>query len=155
MARFRRDEQRTYPITWLIVGGLFAFSAAWACYAEFVTRVPWQKEQEAFFQMDYELAKQGKERAENEFRATIGPEIGKLEAKKKQLQNEQVSGRYGSAHSRLLQLNKDFATAEQGKTFGKSDLDESYYYRQLAEYDRDASDQTQIGEERLGQHGAP
>ena len=51
MARFKRDEQRTYPIWWLIAGGLFVFSTAWACYAEFVTRVPWQKEQEAFFQM--------------------------------------------------------------------------------------------------------
>jgi len=53
MARFHRDEQRTYPIWWLIAGGLFIFSTIWACYAEFVTRVPWQKEQEAFFQMEF------------------------------------------------------------------------------------------------------
>src|ERR1044071_8145658 len=64
MARFHRDEQRTYPIWWLIAGGLFIFSTAWACYAEFVTRVPWQKEQDDFYQMEYELAKQNKKRAD-------------------------------------------------------------------------------------------
>ena len=56
MARFHRDEQRTYPIWWLIAGGLFIFSTIWACYAEFVTRVPWQKEQEAFKTNTYTAA---------------------------------------------------------------------------------------------------
>src|SRR5262249_26982261 len=51
------------------------------------------------------------------------------------------AGKYAAAKSKLQQLNKDFADAEQGKTFGKSDLDEAYYYRQLAEYDRDKAEE--------------
>ena len=141
MARFHRDEQRTYPIWWLIAGGLFIFSTAWACYAEFVTRVPWQKEQDAFYQMEYELAKQNKKRVENEYAATAAPEVKKLAARRDELKHEQTSGKYASAKSKLLQLSRDFADAEQGKTFGKSDLDEAYYYRQLAEYDRDAAEE--------------
>jgi cytochrome c2 len=141
MARFHRDEQRTYPIWWLIAGGLFVFSTVWACYAEFVTRVPWQKEQEAFFQMEYELAKQGKKRVENEFAATAAPEVKKLAARREELKHEQASGKYASAKAKLQQLTRDFAEAEQGKTFGKSDLDEAYYYRQLTEYERDAAEE--------------
>src|SRR5262249_45512000 len=140
MARFHRDEQRTYPIWWLIAGGLFIFSTAWACYAEFVTRVPWQKEQEAFYQMEYELAKQNKKRVENEFASTSAPEVKKLAARRDELKHEQTSGKYASAKSKLVQLSRDFADAEQSKTFGKSDLDEAYYYRQLTEYDRDAAE---------------
>src|SRR6267154_2304475 len=142
MARFHRDEQRTYPIWWLIAGGLFVFSTVWACYAEFVTRVPWQKEQEAFFQMEYELAKQGKKRVENEFAATAAPEVKKLAARRDELKHEQASGKYAAAKAKLQQLTRDFAEAEQGKTFGKSDLDEAYYYRQLTEYERDAAEET-------------
>src|SRR5882724_2201413 len=141
MARFHRDEQRTYPIWWLIAGGLFVFSTAWACYAEFVTRVPWQKEQEAFFQMEYELAKQGKQRVENEFAATAAGEVGKLKSRLGALKQEQATGKYATSKARLVQLTADYATAEQGKTFGKSDLDEAYYYRELAEYERDAAEE--------------
>ena len=49
MARFIRDEKRTYPFMWMAIGGVFAASSAWAVYAELVTRVPWQKQQQAFF----------------------------------------------------------------------------------------------------------
>jgi len=141
MARFRRDEQRTYPIWWLIAGGLFIFSTLWACYAEFVTRVPWQKEQEAFFQMEYELAKQNLKRVQNEFLATAEPEVKKLRARRDELKHEQATGKYAAAKTKLLRLSGDFAEAEQGKTFGKSDLDEAYYYRQLAEYERDGAEE--------------
>src|SRR5438309_10695836 len=141
MARFRRDEQRTYPIWWLIAGGLFIFSTIWACYAEFVTRVPWQKEQEAFFQMEYELAKQNVKREKNEFLATVEPEAKKLKARRDDLKHEQAVGKYASAKAKLVQMSRDFAEAEQLKTFGKSDLDEAYYYRQLAEYERDAAEE--------------
>ena len=34
MARFIRDEKKNYPLTWLLIGGFFAFSSAWAVYAE-------------------------------------------------------------------------------------------------------------------------
>src|SRR6266498_3837529 len=141
MARFKRDEQRTYPIWWLIAGGLFIFSTIWACYAEFVTRVPWQKEQEAFFQMEHELAKRNLERVKNEFAVTAEPEVKKLKSRKEELKREQASGKYATAKNKVAQLNRDYADAEQDKTFGKSDLDEAYYYRQLAEYDRDAAEE--------------
>jgi len=141
MARFKRDEQRTYPIWWLIAGGLFVFSTAWACYAEFVTRVPWQKEQEAFFQMEYELATQGLKRVKNEFAATAETDVKKLRTRQDELKREQSSGKYAASKAKLAQLTRDFADAEQGKTFGKSDLDEAYYYRQLAEYERDAAEE--------------
>ncbi|HKQ71899.1 MAG TPA: c-type cytochrome [Polyangiaceae bacterium] len=141
MARFKRDEQRTYPIWWLIAGGLFAFSSAWACYAEFVTRVPWQKEQEAFFRMEYDLANQNLKRVKNEYAATVEPQVKKLKARSDELKHEQATGKYSTAKSKLTQLSQDFANAEQDKTFGKSDLDEAYYYRQLAEYKRDAAEE--------------
>jgi cytochrome c2 len=141
MARFKRDEQRTYPITWLVAGGLFVFSTAWACYAEFVTRVPWQKEQEAFFQMEHDLAKQNLTRTEKEYATTAAPEVKKLKARQDELKREQATGKYAGAKAKLVQLTRDFADAEQGKTFGKSDLDEAYYYRQLAEYERDKAEE--------------
>src|SRR6478672_1251019 len=97
MARFKRDEQRTYPITSLIAGGLFIFSTAWACYAEFVTRVPWQKEQEAFYQMEHELATQGLKRTKNKFTATAEPEVKKLKGRQDELKREQASGKYAAA----------------------------------------------------------
>src|SRR6185437_1985093 len=88
-----------------------------------------------------ELAKQGKKRVENEFAATAAPEVKKLQARRDELKREQASGKYASAKSKLQQLTRDYADAEQGKTFGKSDLDEAYYYRQLTEYDRDKAEE--------------
>src|SRR5450432_2854800 len=141
MARFKRDEQRTFRLWWLIAGGLFIFSTLWACYAEFVTRVPWQKEQEAFYQMEFEQATRALKRTKNEFAANVEPELKKLTDRKDELKREQASGKYAAAKSRLTQLSRDYAEAEQGKTFGKSDLDEAYYYRELAEYERDAAEE--------------
>src|SRR5215467_11758877 len=141
MARFKRDENRTYPIWWLIAGGLFIFSSLWACYAEFVTRVPWEKEQEAFFEMEYQLAKQNLERVKNEFAATQKADVDKLKARKKELDEEQRAGKYAGAKSKLAQLTREYNEAEQAQTFGKSDLDEAYYHRQIAEYDRDTAEE--------------
>jgi cytochrome c2 len=141
MARFKRDEQRTYPIWWLIAGGLFIFSTAWAVYAEFVTRVPWQKEQGAFYQMEFEQATKALKRTTNEFKANVEPELKKITARHDELKHEQTAGKYAGAKAKLGQLSRDFAEAEQGKTFGKSDLDEAYYYRELAEYERDAAEE--------------
>ncbi len=67
MARFIRDEKRTYPFTWMAIGGLFAASAGWAVYAELVTRVPWQKHQQAFFDMELEQSKQSLDRSKHEW----------------------------------------------------------------------------------------
>ena len=47
------------------------------------------------------------------------------------------SGEYAQAMARLGELNQKYDAAELGKTFGGSDLDEAYYYRNLAEYERD------------------
>lgn len=140
MARFQRDEKRTYPFVWLVIGGLFAFSSAWALYAELVTRVPWQVHQDDFFDLELELAKKGKEDAEAAWQAASSSEPlkGQL-ARVAELQEQQKSGDYATAKARLTELDKQFAEAEQEKTFGGSDLDEGYYYRNLSEYERDAA----------------
>lgn len=139
MARFIRDEKRSYPFTWLAIGGLFAASSVWAMYAELVTRVPWQKDQQAFFDMELEQSKQALERAKDEWKNEIEPQLKTQLARKDELTASMTSGEYATAKVRLDQLNREFADAELGKTFGGSDLDETYYYRNLAEYERDAA----------------
>ncbi|HZF56712.1 MAG TPA: cytochrome c [Polyangiaceae bacterium] len=137
MARFIRDEKRTYPFTWLAIGGIFAASSVWAVYAELVTRVPWQKDQQAFFDMELEQSKQAFTRAEAQWKDEIEPTLKDTYARKAEIEQSMSSGAYAEAKRRLAQLNQEFADAEVGKTFGSSDLDEAYYYRNLAEYDRD------------------
>ncbi len=139
MARFIRDEKRTYPLTWLAIGGIFAASSVWAVYAEFYTRVPWQKHQQAFFEMELEQSKQSRARAEDEWNKEIEPSLAPQVERKAKLEESMKSGAYHEARVKLDKLNHEFATAEMGKTFGSSDLDEAYYYRNLAEYERDAA----------------
>jgi cbb3-type cytochrome oxidase cytochrome c subunit len=139
VARFIRDEKKTFPFTWLAIGGIFAVSSVLAVYAEFVTRVPWQKDQQAFFDMELEQSKQALERAKSEWEKEIEPSLKDTLARKAELEASKTSGEYATARAKLDQLNQDFADAEVGKTFGGSDLDEAYYYRNLAEYERDAA----------------
>ncbi len=139
MAKFIRDEKRTYPFLWLTIGGIFAGSAAWAVYAELVTRVPWQKEQGAFYQMELEQARQSHERYKAEWEKEIEPSLKDKLGRKDEIEKSMVSGAYADAKRRLDELNKKFGEAELQKTFGGSDLDEAYYYRNLAEYERDAA----------------
>ncbi len=137
VARFIRDEKRTYPLMWLAIGGAFAGTAAWAVYAELVTRVPWEKQQQAFFEMELQQSKQGKDQAAARWTKEIEPALKAKLDRKRDLEKSQESGAYAQAKARLDQLNHDFADAETGKTFGTSDLDEAYYHRQEAEYERD------------------
>jgi hypothetical protein len=140
VARFIRDEKRTYPLTWLVAGGLFAASTAWAVYAELVTRVPWEKQQEAFFDMELVQSTQAEKLAQSQWDKEIAPSIkDKIDRKAALEESMKPGGEYAKDKARLDQLNKDFADAETGKTFGGSDLDEAYYYRELAEYARDAA----------------
>src|SRR4030095_13358089 len=140
MARFTRDERRTFPFTWLIIGGAFALVSVWAVYAEFVTRVPWEEHQKAFFDLELELSRQGLENARRDWEKPSGedPLKGQL-ARRDELENEKKSGAYAAAAKELADLDRRFAEAEQEKTFGASDLDETYYYRNLIEYERDAA----------------
>ncbi|MEJ7728936.1 MAG: c-type cytochrome [Polyangiaceae bacterium] len=124
---------------WLAIGGLFAVSSVWAVYAELFTRVPWQKYQSAFFDMELEQARQARDRAQQQWDGEIAPGLEKQLARQKELDESKTSGEYKTALDRLHQLDKDFSAAETGKTFGGSDLDEAYYYRNLGEYDRDAA----------------
>jgi len=135
--RFIRDEKRTYPLTWLAIGGIFAGSAAWAIYAELVTRVPWQKQQDAFFEMELQQSQQAKERAAARWTKEVEPSLKAKLDRKAELEKSQQSGAYAQAKAQLDQLNAAFNDAETGKTFGSSDLDEAYYHRQEAEYERD------------------
>lgn len=137
MARFIRDEKRTYPLTWLAVGGIFAGSAAWAIYAELVTRVPWQKQQQAFFDMELAQSKQSLDRGNARWTKEVEPSLKAKLDRKAELERSQTSGAYAEAKARLDQLTVQFNDAETGKTFGSSDLDEAYYHRQEAEYERD------------------
>jgi cytochrome c2 len=124
---------------WLAIGGLFAMSAVWATYAEMVTRVPWQEHQDAYFEMELEQSRQALSRAKQEWETEITPSIKDQLARKEQLEQSRQSGEYKQAADRLKQLDAEFADAETQKTFGGSDLDEAYYYRNLTEYDRDAA----------------
>ncbi len=137
MARFIRDEKRTYPLVWLTIGGIFAGASAWAVYAELVTRVPWEKDQEAFFEMELQQSQQSLKRANALWTKEVEPTLKAKLDRKTELEKSQQSGAYAEAKARLNQLNVDFANAEMGKTFGGSDLDEAYYHREEAEYERD------------------
>jgi cytochrome c551/c552 len=137
VARFIRDEKRTYPFTWMAIGGVFFASAAWATYAEFVTRVPWQKDQKAFYDMEFEQSKQALAQAKDEWEKEIVPSIKPRLDRKEEIEQSMKGGEYAQAKARLADLGQKYDAAELGKTFGGSDLDEAYYYRNLAEYDRD------------------
>src|SRR5688572_25309158 len=102
---------------WLAIGGLFAASSVWAVYAELFTRVPWQKHQSAFFDMELEQARQSRDRAEQQWEKEIKPSLAKLLARKEELEASKKTGEYKTASDRLAQLDKDFANAETGKTF--------------------------------------
>ena len=69
MARFQRDESRTFKLLWFIAGGTFAAVSAWAMYDDGVTRVPWQGEQKSFYAMEAQQAKKNLERVDAEFAA--------------------------------------------------------------------------------------
>lgn len=138
MARFVRDEKRTYPFTWLTIGGLFALVTFWAVYAELVTRVPWQEHQAAFFDMELAQAKKNLEQEQADWdRKSSQEPLSTQIARLKELEQLMDSGEYAEAEAKVEKLQSAFAEAEVGKTFGGSDLDETYYYRNLAEYERD------------------
>ena len=138
MARFQRDEQRTFRFLWFIAGGVFAAVSAWAMYDDGVTRVPWQVEQKNFYAMELEQAKKSLERTKAEFDAHDKPEDDKLLARRNVLEaSMKPGGAYAKAQEDWDNLNLRYKAAEDNKTFAKSDLDEAYYYRELAEYARD------------------
>ncbi len=139
MARFIRDEKRTYPFMWMAIGGVFAASAGWAVYAELVTRVPWQKQQQGFFDMELEQSKQARKRSDEEWNEVLVPQLKEKLDRKAVLAESMKNGAYSESRKKLDDLNVQFATAESAKTFGTSDLDEAYYHRNIAEYERDAA----------------
>src|SRR6202012_5623985 len=118
VALFIRDEKRTCPLTWLAVGGIFAGSAAWAIYAELVTRVPWQKQQQAFFEMELSQSQKSLHRANARWTKEVEPSLKAKLDRKAELEQSQRSGAYAESKARLDQLNAQFAEAEMGKTFG-------------------------------------
>ena len=56
-----------------------------------------------------------------------------------ELDKEKASGEYAKARELLAEKDEAFGLEELQKTFGASDLDETYYYRNGAEYARDAA----------------
>ena len=140
MAGFVRDEKKTHPIWWLFTGGLFALSTVWATYAELTSRVPWQEHQEAFFDLELREAERHRDQQIKAWEVAAAEEPLKTQvAKLAELEAQKSSGDYAAGTAKVAQLEADFLTAEANKTFGASDLDETYYYRNLAEYERDAA----------------
>jgi len=138
MARFVRDEKRTYPFTWLTIGGVMALATFWAVYAEFVTRVPWEEHQKAFYEMELEQARQNLDAEQAAWEAAKNADPLKTQlARLEELNATMSSGEYAQSKAKVDKLEEAFSEAEVGKTFGGSDLDETYYYRNLAEYERD------------------
>jgi cytochrome c551/c552 len=121
----------------MVIGGVFFGSAAWAMYAELVTRVPWQKDQKAFFDMEFQQSKKALAQSQDEWDKDIVPSIKAKLDRKEEIEKSMASGEYAQAKQRLAELDQKFADAELGKTFGASDLDEAYYHRNIAEYERD------------------
>ena len=149
MAKFKRDEARSFGFLWLLTGGIFAVLSAWAMYNEIVVRTPWRDEQKEFFKVELDQAKRNLARQESIFKtvksydngAKTGAEkLADLQNEQKAFEGKKAQEPYASAANELKKLNDDYATAEQKKTFAKSDLDEAYYYRTLADYDRDESE---------------
>jgi hypothetical protein len=100
VARFIRDEKRTYSFTWLAAGGVFFMSAVWAGYAELVTRVPWQAHQEAFFQMEHEQAQQALARANEQWEKELAPSLKDKLDRKAAIQESMKTGEYKQATDR-------------------------------------------------------
>jgi cytochrome c2 len=118
---------------------MFIGSAFWATYAELVTRVPWQESQKAFFEMELEQSSQALARSKSEWAEVVEPSIKDKLDRKAAIEESMRTGPYKASRDTLDKLNLAFADAELNKTFGASDLDETYYYRNLAEYHRDAA----------------
>jgi cytochrome c551/c552 len=137
MARFQRDESRTFKLLWLAAGGVFTAVTFWAMYDDGVTRTPWAFEQKSFYSLEAQLAKKNLERVQAEFVAHSKAQDDQLKVRRAEIEDSKKSGAYKQSADTLATKNHDFAEAEQSKTFAKSDLDEAYYYRQLAEYARD------------------
>jgi cytochrome c2 len=137
MARFQRDESRTFKLLWLSAGGVFTAVSLWAIYDDGVTRTPWAAEQKSFYALEGQLAKKNLERVQAEFVAHGKAQDDKLKARRAEIEESKKTGSYRQSADKLATKNSEFAEAEQSKTFAKSDLDEAYYYRQLAEYARD------------------
>jgi cytochrome c551/c552 len=137
MARFQRDESRTFKLLWLSAGGVFTAVSLWAMYDDGVTRTPWAFEQKSFYALEAQLAKKNLERVEAEFVAHSKAQDDKLKERRAEIEASKKSGAYKQSADKLDKRNEEFADAEQSKTFAKSDLDEAYYYRELAEYARD------------------
>jgi cytochrome c2 len=148
MARFQRDENRTFKLLWLSAGGIFTAVSVWAMYNDAVTRTPWAGEQKSFFALEAQLAKKSLERIQAEFAAHGKAQDDKYKARRAEIEASKKSGTYKQSADKLAAKNKEFAEAEQSKTFAKSDLDEAYYYRQLAEYARDEA--MNIAREAIG-----
>ncbi|MCC7535946.1 MAG: c-type cytochrome [Deltaproteobacteria bacterium] len=134
----KRDEVRRFGLIWFVAGGGFAFVSVWAVYDDMVTRAPWKQEQYAFFDVEADLARVNLGKAQKVYRAKQEPRVRALESLRGRLQNQ--SKQFDAQRAELARLDAEYAEREQDKTFAKSDQDEVYYYRNLAEYERDEAE---------------
>jgi len=137
MPRFNRDESRTFKLWWFVACGGFAAVSAWALYNDAVTRVPWQVQQKEFYAVELEQATKNVARVQAEFAAHTQAKYDALQKRHDELTDSQKGGEFYQWQQTYNGLSQQYGDAEQDKTFAKSDLDEAYYYRELAEYARD------------------
>ncbi|MBI2896735.1 MAG: c-type cytochrome [Deltaproteobacteria bacterium] len=132
---FLRDEERSHSLLWFVSAMLFAGVSVWAVYDDQVTRAPWAAEQEEFFALERELAAKNLKTVQGRYQRSPKARLGELERRIAELEKKQGQSEHRAAALRLEELDERHADAESDKTFARSDQDEVYYYRTVAEYD--------------------
>ena len=105
MARFKRDEQRTYPIWWLIAGGLFIFSTAWAVLRGVRHPRPLAEGARGLLPDGARAREAGPQAGRRtSLRRPPSPKSRSSKARQDELKREQSSGKYAAAKAKLTKL---------------------------------------------------
>ncbi|MBI2892978.1 MAG: c-type cytochrome [Deltaproteobacteria bacterium] len=132
---FKRDEERSHSLLWFVSAMLFAGVSVWAVYDDQVTRAPWAADQEDLFDLERKLSSKSLKAAERRFEKTARARSNELERRIADLDKKRATREHQATLARLVELDEKYADAESDKTFARSDQDEVYYYRTVAEYD--------------------
>src|ERR1700722_4000264 len=106
MARFQRDESRTFKLLWLSAGGVFTAVSLWAMYDDGVTRTPWAAEQRSFFSLEGQLAKKSLERVQAEFNAHSKAQDDKLKVRRGEIEESKKTVAYKQSADKLATKNQ-------------------------------------------------
>jgi len=145
MAKWTRDEDRSYAFWWFVSAAAFAGVSVLAVWDDGIRRAPWKREQQAFFEIERDLAGKNLDAQERAFARTKKAQHTKLEREQESLEKRRAGAEFRRWEEDLADLDEDFDTAEEDFTFAKSDQDEVYYYRTVAEYDVELAAQNERG----------